>query len=213
MKTITVKGNNYKKGVDRIVCALKDKKAVVCPTDTVYGILADATNEEAVNRAFEIKKRPLDKAMPIFVKDVKMAKKLARISKRKADFLNKIWPGKVTAVLKAKNNNGLVSLLFGDKNTIGLRIPNYKLISDVMKKINRPLVGTSANISGKSASTKIREVKKQFKDKKVQPDLIVSAGNLCSGLPSTVINLSRKRIKILRKGDYLKTKKYKFFEK
>jgi L-threonylcarbamoyladenylate synthase len=213
MKVITIKSNSYKKGVDKIVSILKEKKVIVCPTDTVYGIIADATNEEAVKKAFEIKKRPLDKAMPVFVKDIKMAKRIAFISGRKADFLKKIWPGKVTAVLKAKSNSGLVSLLFGDKNTVGLRIPNYKLVSDVMKKMNRPLIGTSANISGKPASTKIREVKKSFKNKNPQPDFIISVGNLPNGLPSTVINLSRKKIKILRKGDYLKTKKYKFFEK
>ena len=213
MRTLKVSSNNYKRGVEKIVNALKEKKAIVCPTDTVYGIIADATNEEAVKKAFEIKKRPLNKAMPVFVKDIKMAKRIAFISRRKADFLKKIWPGKVTVVLKAKSNSGLVSLLFGDKNTVGLRIPNYKLVNDVIKKMNRPLVGTSANISGKLASTKIREVKKSFESRNPQPDLIISVGNLPSGLPSTVINLSRKKIKILRKGDYLKTKKYKFFEK
>lgn len=213
MRTIRISANNYKKGVEKIVNVLKEKKAIVCPTDTVYGIIADATNEEAVKKAFGIKKRPLTKAMPVFVKDIKMAKRLAFIGRRKADFLKKIWPGKVTVVLKAKSNSGLVNFLFGDKNTVGLRIPNYKLVNDILKKINKPLIGTSANISGKPALTKIKEVKKSFENKKEQPDLIISAGNLPNGLPSTVLNLSRKRIKILRKGDYLKTKKYKFFEK
>lgn len=213
MKIIKVSPNNYKSGVKKIVDALKDKKAIVCPTDTVYGIIADATCEEAVKKAFGIKKRPLTKAMPVFVKDVKMAKRIAFITRRKADFLKKIWPGKVTVVLKAKNNAGLVKFLYGDKNTVGLRIPNYKLVNDVIKKINRPLIGTSANISGKPALTKIKEVKKSFVNNGIQPDLIVSVGNLPDGLPSTVLNLSRKKIKILRKGDYLKTKKYKFFEK
>lgn len=213
MRTIKISKSNYKKRIESIVLALKEKKAIICPTDTVYGLLADATNEEAVKKAFKIKKRPFNKAMPVFVKDVKMAKHLAFISRRKADFLKKIWPGKVTVVLKGKSNSGLVNFLFGDKNTVGLRIPNYKLVNDVIKKINKPLIGTSANISGKPALTKIKEVKKSFENKKEQPDLIVSVGNLPDGLPSTVLNLSRKKIKILRKGDYLKTKKYKFFEK
>ena len=86
MKVITIKSKNYKKGIDKIVNALKEKKAIVCPTDTVYGIIADATNEEAVKKAFGIKKRPLDKAMPVFVKDIKMAKRIAFISRKPTSF-------------------------------------------------------------------------------------------------------------------------------
>lgn len=208
MKTVKV---SDKDAVNQALKFIEQGKVLICPTDTVYGLLADATNDEAVKKVFEIKKRPLDKALPVFVSDVKMAKKIAFINRRKEQFLKKIWPGKVTAVLKGKSNSGLSRMLFGDQNTVGLRVPNYKIVNDILKKAKKPLTGTSANISGLPSSTKISEIKKQFKENNSKPDLIISSGSLDKALPSTVINLTKKRIKILRKGDYLKTLKYKFY--
>lgn len=210
MEIIKVSPGNFKKTVEMSAIAIKEGKVLVCPTDTVYGLLADATNEKAIEKLFKIKKRPKEKPIPIFVKDIKIAKQFAKISEGQEKFLKKIWPGKVTAVLKRKNK--LPKILFGNKRTIGLRIPNYKLVNDLLEKSNFPLTGTSANISGNSPSTKIQEVIRQFKDKKgpaftggrrvggVQPDLILDAGNLESSLPSTVIDLTKKPPKILREG-------------
>ncbi|MEM3062752.1 MAG: Sua5/YciO/YrdC/YwlC family protein, partial [Nitrososphaerota archaeon] len=73
---------------------------ILSPTDTVYGLLTDATFKEAVKKVFMIKQRNYDKKIPIFVKDITMAKKIARISKKTEAFLKKIWPGKVTVVLR-----------------------------------------------------------------------------------------------------------------
>jgi len=168
----------------------------VFPTDTVYGLLADATNEKAIKKIFKIKKRPTEKPIPLFVKDITMAKKFAYINKKQENLLKLFWPGKVTAVLKRKNI--LPQIIFGDKKTIGLRIPNFKLINLLLKKLDRPLTGTSANISGKPASTKIREVLKQFESAKEKPDLILNYGDLQFSLPSIVIDLTGKTTKILR---------------
>jgi len=177
---------------------------VACPTDTIYGLLADAINKKAVKKVFEIKKRPKDKAIPVFVKDIKMAKRLAKIDKEQECFLKKAWPGKLTMILKIKARSGLARELLGKDKTVGLRVPDYKLINELLKKINKPLTGTSANISGKKASTKIRNIIKQFTGKKIQPDLIIDAGNLPKSRASTIIKLTKDKIKILRKGDYLK---------
>lgn len=171
-----------------VVRAIKKGKVVVCPTDTVYGLVCDAANKKAVERLFKIKKRPKEKQIPIFVKDIAMAKKLAEINKEQEDFLKKVWPGKVTAVLKKKNGKG----------TIGLRIPNHKFVLSLAKYVNRPLTGTSANISGNKASTKIKEVLKQFEGQKYQPDLVIDKGNLPKSKPSTVIDLTVSPHKILR---------------
>jgi len=177
---------------------IKKGRVIVCPTDTVYGLLADATNKKAVEKIFKIKKRPKTKPLPIFIKDLESAKRLAIIDKNQERFLKKAWPGKITAVLKRKAANRKQKIYGIDKKTIALRISKYKLVLELLKAINKPLTGTSANISGKPATTKIKDILRQFQNKKFQPDLILNTGNLKSSKPSKVIDFTGKRPKILR---------------
>lgn len=175
---------------------IKQGKVIVCPTDTVYGLIADATNKKAVEKIFKIKKRKDKKPAPIFIKDLKMAKKIAKIDKKQEKFLKLVWPGKVTVVLERKKT---VKKLYGvDKKTIALRIPNFKPVNFLLEKLNRPLVGTSANISGKPPSGNLKEILRQFKGKKYQSDLVVDGGNLKPGKPSRVLDLTIWPAKILR---------------
>ena len=197
MRILKVDKKNLRKVVIITEKSIKKGEVILCPTDTVYGILADATNKKAVERVFQIKKRSRGKPTPIFVKDIKMAKKLAFVDKKQEKFLKIVWPSKITVVLKSRNV--LPKILFGRTKTIGLRIPDYKLVNPLLKKLNRPLTGTSANISGKPASTKIQEVIKQFKKEKIKPDLILDAGNLKPSSLSKVIDLTGEKIKILRR--------------
>ena len=186
--------------VEKAVEYLERGQVIVCPTDTVYGLLADATNDKAAEKVFEIKNRNKKKAIPIFVKDVEMAKKIALMDKDMEEFLKELWPGKITVALKRKKNCGLSKILFGNRETIGLRIPNHKLIKEILKKINKPLTGTSANISGKASSTRIKEILEQFEGQEVKPDLILDAGNLPKNFPSTVVDFSKDKPKIIRRG-------------
>lgn len=188
MRILKINKQNFHQLVKEVVKSIKNGQVVVCPTDTVYGLVCDTTNQKAINNLLKIKKRQAKKPIPIFVKDIKMAKKLAHIDKKQEEFLKKIWPGKATIVLNSKKR----------KNTIGLRIPNYQLILNLIKKLKLPLTGTSANISDKPASTRIREVLKYFKNQKYQPDLIIDAGNLKKSRPSTVIDLTILPPRILR---------------
>jgi len=173
-------------------------QTVVCPTDTVYGLLADATNDKAVERVFETKKRDRTKPFPIFVRDIEMAKKLAVIDKDQEAFLRAVWPGRITAVLERKKNCLASKLASGNKKTIGLRIPDFKLINNLLAEINKPLTGTSANISGKPTSIKIKDVLKQFEEEKLSPDLILEANGLPKALPSSIIDLTKNKPKVLR---------------
>jgi len=184
--------------INTIAKELKKGKVIICPTDTVYGLLAEAINKKAVEKIFEIKKRPKNKALPIFVRDLKMAKELAKIDKNQEKFLKSVWPGKVTVVLKRKEKGEKQKIYGVDKKTIALRTPNYKLILDLLKKTNKPLIGTSANISNQAASGNIKEVLKQFAGQKLQFDLIIDAGNLPKSKASIVIDLIASPPKILR---------------
>lgn len=174
---------------------LKNGKIIVCPTDTVYGLVCDASNKKAVQKLFKIKKRDSKKFVPIFIKNLKTTKKLAFINERQEKILKRVWPGKTTFILKRKK----FKICGVDEKTIGLRIPNHKVINYLLSVINFPLTGTSANLSGKPASTKIKEVLNQFKDQKLKPDLIIDAGNLKPSKPSKIIDLTGDKIKILRK--------------
>jgi len=214
MVRIKISSKNFKKVIGETVEVIKMGGVATVPTDTVYGLIADATNEKAVRKIFKIKKRSLKKPIPIFVKDLKMTKSLAIINKNQEKFLKKFWPGKLTAILKAKNKKLPKGILKNGK--IGLRIPNYKLVNILLEKLNFPLTGTSANISGKPGSTKIREVLKQFENQFStrsgggQPDLILDAGNLKPSLPSTVIDL--ENLEILREGEIPKEKIFKILK-
>jgi len=204
--------NLPQKVIKEVVEIIKAGGVIVCPTDTVYGLICDAANKRAVERIFKIKKRPKGKPIPIFVKNIKMAKKFVKLNKKQEKFLKN---NKITAVLKVKNQakkvfpGGIIS----SEDKIGIRIPNYKPINNLFKKLKFPLTGTSANISGKLAPTRIKEVLKQFQKEKIQPDLILDAGNLKPSKPSMVIDLTNKTPKILRLGSVSKKQlKYLIFD-
>lgn len=187
MEIISAKKENF----SVILKALKDGKVLVCPTDTVYGLVCDAANKKAVERIFKIKKRDRKKPLPVFIKDINMAKKFTYINKKQDKFLKENWPGKITVVLKGKK--GLTGAVY-KKGTIGMRMPDYKLLNLILEKFQKPIAQTSANISGKPAATKIKEVLSQFESIDVQPDLIINAGNLPKNKPSKIIDLINNKI-------------------
>ena len=176
---------------------LKKGKVVAIPTDTIYGLIADASNEKAVMKIFKIKKRPESKVLPIFVKDIKMAKQFAKINKRQENFLKKYWPGKVTVVLERKGRKKIYGV---DKKTIGLRVPDSKIIKAIISKIKKPLVQTSVNISGQPSINDPKKISEIFSGKKFKPDLIINNGPIKEGLQSTLVDLTGEEFKILREG-------------
>jgi len=114
-----------KKNINEIITALENGAVLVCPTDTVYGFLANAENKKAVDKIYKIKKRLKNKPLPIFARDFKMVKELAEIDERQIKILTlrlrsgqaKYWPGKFTFVLNKKKG---VKLYGTDKKTIAL---------------------------------------------------------------------------------------------
>ena len=194
MEILKVSSKNYSNIVRKSVEIVRKDGVVVFPTDTVYGLLADATNKKAVEKIFKIKGRQKGKWLPVFVKDLKSAKNISKIDKKQERFLRSVWPGKTTAVLKRKKGTKIYGV---DKDTIALRIPNYALLNKLLERINKPLAQTSANISGKKPLNDVKEIIKQFEKEK--PDLIISVGKLKSTKPSKVIDITGFQAKILRK--------------
>lgn len=201
MKVLRINAGNLRKSIDALAEAarvLKMGGAIVYPTDTVYGLGCDATNTEAVERVFKIKKRPKTKAVPMIIKDMAMAKKYAWFDSRVERVLDQLWPGPITVVLKKRFN--LPDAVTAGKMTLGMRIPDYKLVNYLVEAVDIPLVATSANISNQQSSRRISEVLRQFEKSFPQPDLILEAGNLAGSEPSTVLDLSESKPKIIRIG-------------
>ncbi|MDO8655182.1 MAG: L-threonylcarbamoyladenylate synthase [bacterium] len=171
---------------------LKAGKVVVFPTDTVYGLLADATSKKAVERTFVIKRRQKTKPLPLFVDTIRMAKQVAAISKPQERFLRSRWPGAFTAVLKRKKSS---PILYGiDAGTVALRIPNLSQLRSLVRLLGKPIIATSANLSGKNPCSTIREVRKQLG---ARPDLFVDGGTLHSR-PSRILDMTTKPYRTLR---------------
>lgn len=194
MQVIDVTSGNFAKAVSTAVRALQ-RGVLVCPTDTVYGLVADATNKKAVQKIFQIKGRKQNKPIPIFVKDLSMAKQLGHIDKDQEQFLKKVWPGKVTALLTSRHT---LPKEVEVTDIIGLRIPDHPFIAAILEKLNRPLTGTSANIAGYPACSSSADVTKQFQRRKYQPDLLIDAGSLPKAKPSTVIDITGEERKTIR---------------
>ncbi|MBU0476797.1 Sua5/YciO/YrdC/YwlC family protein, partial [Patescibacteria group bacterium] len=115
MKILKISSQNKKEVLEETLFCLEKGGVVIFPTDTVYGLLADATNKEAVDKIFKIKKRTIQKPVPIFIKDMKMAKKFAKIDKEQEKILKLVWPGRVTAVLERRKKG--IKLYGADKKT------------------------------------------------------------------------------------------------
>jgi L-threonylcarbamoyladenylate synthase len=173
---------------------LKKEGVVICLTDTVYGFLADAGNKKAVTKIYKIKNRPETKPLPVFVKDLKMAKEIAEIDSRQEKILRKYWPGKYTFILKRKSE---IKLYGVDEKTIAMRIPNHKLLLQLLKKMNRPLVQTSVNISTQEPLKSAEAIIEAFGKSKLV-GLIIDGGRAKSGKSSKIIDLASGKLIRLR---------------
>jgi L-threonylcarbamoyladenylate synthase len=187
-----------REAIEEAVRVVSKGGVIIYPTDTVYGIGCDATNKDAVRRVFRIKKRPEDKAVPILISDLEMAKKAAYFDDKVEKMLLSVWPGPVTVLLSKKYS--LPGIVTGSKPTVALRIPDYKVTHYMLVLCGVPLVATSANISGQPSSNRIEEVIEQFKKTDLRPDLVLDAGDLKFSEPSTILDLSTGKPIITRVG-------------
>lgn len=170
--------------------------AVIFPTDTFYALGVNALDEKSVERLFKLKKRPERKPVPIFVRDFEMAAEVAFIDKKQEAILRELWPGPFTFILPKKK---IVSTqISAGTDKVGLRIPDYFFCRDFLNIFGAPITGSSANISGMEATTNVDEIVDQFKSHTLLPEMFVDVGNLVQTSPSTVIDLTGTKPKILR---------------
>lgn len=186
------------KALEKAVNVLKRGGVIVYPTETVYGLGANIFDQKAVKRVFKIKGRTFRKPLSAAVFDIKNAERIAKLNVNAKKIFKKFLPGPLTLVLPKKKC--VSDLVTAGQKSVAIRVPDSKMILDLLKKYRFPITSTSANISGRPASRSAKAVLKQFKNKKNQPDLILDAGVTPLGRPSTIIDLTKKTPKILRKG-------------
>lgn len=202
METDVLQENTQAYLLMRAASILKSGGVIVCPTDTVYGILCNATKEQAIEKIFVLKKRASGKALSVFVRDIPMSRRYAYISDEKAKFLERVWPGAVTILFDHKEK--LPAALTGGSSKIGMRIPNSVFLRELMSRCDFPVAQTSANISGAVPAKNVFEVRGYFTDISCQPDLIIDGGEIETS-PSAVCDFTGAKPLIVRMGMITKT--------
>lgn len=172
----------------------KKGNVVAFPTDTVYGLGADAFSEEAILKLFEAKGRAYNKAIAILVGNYKqMAMLTEKINQQTEILINQFWPGGLTVIVKKKD--GLPPSL-SQTITIGIRMPDHPVTLQLLEKFG-PLATTSANLSGEKNTQTASEVLLQLNGR---IPLILDGGPCQGGIPSTVVDCSTSPIQIIRCG-------------
>jgi L-threonylcarbamoyladenylate synthase len=171
---------------------------VVYPTDTAYGLGVDATNENAIEKIFDLKGRGQEKAVHITVADIEMAELYAEITEDAKKLAEAFLPGPLTLVVKRKKT--LPDMLALGKETIGIRMPKNATALALVKAFGKPITATSANISGDDTSYTIDAVRDSFGLRAGEIDLYVDEGQLPHIIPSTLVDITGAKSVILREG-------------
>lgn len=175
---------------------IKNGGIVVFPTETVYGIGANALNAEAVKKIYEIKKRPLTKPINLLVNSVEMIEKVAKdITPLEYAIIKEFFPGPLTMILKKKEI--VPDIVTAGGATVGIRMPANEIALELIKKAGVPLATPSANISDKPSKTNIKDVMKDF-PKGV--DCFIDGGESRIGVASTIVQVIDGVPHILRQG-------------
>lgn len=181
---------------------LSKKGLVVYPTDTVYGLGANALSEDSVRKIYNVKFRDFSKPTHIVVRNWMMIEELTKTNDAARKLYDKFLPGPLTFVLPKKKM--VPDILTGGLPTVGIRVPDNEVTKKLSHQLPFPYTTPSANISGGITPYSIEEVKKELDTSMI--DLILDGGKLPSTPPSTIIDLSNTPPKILREGPISKTK-------
>ena len=179
--------------IETAVDALRQKKIILYPTDTVWGIGGDATDSKVVQKVYHLKQREDHKAMIILISSKEMLESYVEsIPNQAASFLESDRP---TTVIYPKGV-GLAHNLLGEDSSIGIRIPKYPFCQELIKQFGKPIISTSANISGKPTPLSFESIDTEILD---GVDYIVPLREKTSNQPSRVVKIDSKgEIHILR---------------
>ncbi len=174
--------------------AVLNGEVIIFPTETVYGVAADAINDEAIDNLISIKHRPAGKPFPVMVRDIEMAKQLADLGNA-AELAKDFWPGPLTLILPVKTT---LSEACESNGTIGIRCPNSPVAQAILRLANVPLAVPSANEAGDPPATSSAEARRVFPGKEIAFRILQTKPTM--GTATTVLKIEPKTWTILRKG-------------
>ena len=183
------------KTVEEAAALLRTGKLCAFPTETVYGLGADATDADAVLSIYETKGRPRFNPLIIHCADLAMAERLAEFSPL-GHRLAALWPGSLTLVLPARPGNGLADVATAGLDSVAIRIPNHPLALALITAVGRPLAAPSANPSGRLSPTTAEQVRRGFGGRVP----VLDGGPCHAGVESTIIRVEAERLVQLRAG-------------
>ncbi len=198
MKAKHFNQNLTDENISEISSALLCSKIIIFPTETVYGIGANAKDLKACKKIFNIKKRDKGKALIVLISNLKMlddiVEKTNEIEKK---LIKKFWPGPLTIIFNKNNTSKISNIVIGNQNTIGIRMTSSSIATRIIDCSGVPIVAPSANISGKPTGTKIKNIIKDLGDK---VDYIIDIGDINDNTTSTIVQVIDNEINILREG-------------
>ena len=183
--------------------SLHDGYIVAFPTETVYGLGADATNQKAVLRIFEIKNRPADHPLIVHINSINQLGDWAiNIPEYAYALAERYWPGPMTLILNRSSN--AKDWITGGQDTVGIRIPNHEMALSLIEEFKKigsgAIAAPSANKFGKVSPTSYQHVKEELSRDLSANDMILDGGNSSIGIESTIIDCTQSKPKILRPG-------------
>ena len=182
--------------IKKAIKFLNKNHCVGIPTETVYGLAANAYSSNAASKIFKLKKRPKKNPLIVHYFNLQLLKKDCEINDNFLKLYKKYSPGPISYILKLKKKSLISKNVTSKKNTLAVRFPSHRLTRNLLKQLNYPLAAPSANISTKISPVSKKDVKDEF-GKKVK--LILDGGQSKIGVESTIINLIKKP-QILRLG-------------
>lgn len=186
--------------LDNCIEVLRNGGIVIFPTETVYGIGTNAYCEKSVEKIYEIKERPEEKPLSILVSNVNEISKYAIINNSMEEqIIKNFMPGPITIILEKRPE--VFNYITSGKNTIGIRIPDNRIILKILEALKLPIVAPSANISGHPSGIELNEILPDFENK---VDICIDGGKSELSESSTIVQVVDNEIKILRQGKILK---------
>jgi L-threonylcarbamoyladenylate synthase len=170
---------------------------VAVPTETVYGLSADATNAKAVARIYEAKTRPSFNPLIVHVSTIESAESIGELNAEARRLAERHWPGPLTLVVPLRQGAGIASIVTAGLPTIGLRVPAHPAMQALLRAVDRPLAAPSANASGSISPTRAEHVLKSLGGRIL---LIIDAGATERGLESTIVAATGGPPRLLRPG-------------
>lgn len=183
-----------KEEMDEVIECLEAGGVAAFPTDTVYGLGVVYDDENALNRLKEAKGRPENKPIPLMISNLKQIESVAVVTDKAKKLIQKFMPGAFTIILKKRED--VPAYVTNGFDTIGIRMPDDEFILEMMNRIGKPLLVTSANMSGMPTGTTFIEVIEQLEGR---IDMIVKG--MCGFKESsTIVDVSTDAVKLIRKG-------------